>query len=287
MIKLSRIAAALYDRTLCSAASVQRQQPASKNPAPGRKLSVAIPHYERGHLIHRPLRNVLADPRIEEITIVDDGSSAENYALLRANIGKLDRSGKVRIHRRTENRGALFTKMECAEKTTGDWLILLDSDNTVFRSYLEAVFREPDWKPATIYCPVYAFPYYRFDPLVGLDLDFSTCAELCRTGTLRKVYIINDGNYLFHRATYLEKLEPLRPLARDVADVMVANYLWLSRGGRLKVLPGAVYYHRIDASSFWMRTKEESRRRVMYLFDRFENNQPWDDEVLRALQASA
>lgn len=56
---------------------------------------------------------------------------------------------------------------------------------------------------------------------------------------------------------------------------MVANYLWLSGEGRLEVLQHGAYHHRIDGSSFWMRTAEESRRRVLHLFALFEEGVRW------------
>jgi len=286
LVRSARIAAShAYDLTLCSPRGV-RLAPAPKNRSPDVRgpISVGIPNYNRGSLIHRPLRNLLGDPRVGEIVIVDDGSGADEWAALQRNVRLLDKDGKVRLHRRAENRGAMFTKMECVRRGSLEWMVILDSDNTLFRSYLDALYREPIWRPDTIYCASAAFPYFRFDALVGPEIDFDLAARLCREGTLRRVYIINDGNYFVHRDRYLGRLGQLDALTHDVADVMVANYLWLSLGGRLKVLPGATYFHRIDASSFWMRTREESRRRVLHLFNRLERGLRWDDGFLRELQ---
>jgi hypothetical protein len=55
-------------------------------------------------------------------------------------------------------------------------------------------------------------------------------------------------------------------IASDVADVMVVNYNWISSGGRLEILPCSSYFHRVDDSSFWNRTAEESKRRVMEVY---------------------
>jgi len=49
----------------------------------------------------------------------------------------------------------------------------------------------------------------------------------------------------------------------------------LSDGGRLRVLERGAYHHRIDASSFWMRTADESRERVLQIFSLFEQGVPW------------
>jgi len=273
----------LYDRFICSEQKVaaERPRPASDT----RRVTVAIPHYNRGALIHQTLHNVLKDGRVSEIIIVDDGSKPEHYEELRQCVSSLDRAGKVQIHRREENRGALWTKMECVEKSTNSWVVLLDADNTLFRSYLDGIFAMTAWEADTIYCPSRAFPHFDFRELAGRTIDFEAACDLSRTGLLRRVYIINDGNYFLNRASYLETLATLRDIRHDVADVMVVNYLWLSQGKKLHMMPGAVYCHRLSASSFWSRTASSSRDRVLALFARFDKGLRWDDEVAAALQS--
>ncbi len=79
----------------------------------------------------------------------------------------------------------------------------------------------------------------------------------------------------------LDCLGCLQSLHSDVADVMMANYLWLSAGGKLQVLDKGAYHHRVDPSSFYLRTATASRARVMELFDRFAAGQRWDEAYAR------
>lgn len=274
------LAAQAYDATLCSREGVARQAQGRSIPHQGRQISVAIPHHNRGERIHRPLRNILNDDRVSEILIVDDASASEDYEALVRNVRDLDKNNKVRILRHEQNLGAMGNKLACVQNASSEWLILLDSDNTIFRNYLDAVFSLPIWDPSIFYCPCWAFPYFRFQPLLGEQLDFQRVAELCRDTTLRKIFLLNDGNYLVNREAYLTNFAPLAELRHDVADVMVATYLWLSNGNRLEVIPDAHYVHRIDASSFWMRTQEESRRRVFEIFELFEKNERWNPSLL-------
>ena len=287
-MKLARtfhtLAAQLYDATLCSPEGVARQAHVKDRSHTGRKISVAIPHHNRGSCIHRPLRNLLNDGRISEILIVDDASSPAEYEALKRNVHALDPQKKIRIIRQEKNLGAMGNKLSCVENASTEWLILLDSDNTIFRNYLDAVFSLPTWNPEVFYCPCWAYPYFQFQPLVGEQLDFARVAELCRSTILRKIFLLNDGNYFINRTAYLANLSPLSELKNDVADVMVANYLWLSNGGRLEVVPNAHYVHRIDASSFWMRTQEESRRRVFEIFALFEQEKRWTPDLLEQLR---
>lgn len=266
------------DAVFCRAARVRRQgrRPAACAHATG-QISVAVAHYERGGSAHRPLCNLLGHPLVGEVVFFDDGSTEAGFALLQESVSGLDPGGRVRVLRRTENRGAQATKLDAVEACRNDWVLILDSDNTAFGSYLRALASLPRREPSTIYCSPFAFPYFSFAPLAGRLLGFDECAKLTRTGLLRRVFIINDGNYLVHRETYLRWIGPLRHLASDVADVMVANYLWLSNGGCLQVLPHGVYHHRVDSSSFWMRTADESRERVMRIFSLFEQGVRWHE----------
>ena len=116
-----------------------------------------------------------------------------------------------------------------------------------------------------------------------MRLDFQKAWELTASGDLRRYYIINDGNYLVHRESYIRSVKALGTIASDVADVMVVNYNWLSQGGYLQILPGTFYFHRVDASIFWCRTEEESLHRVSEIFARFEAGNRWDEEFQSAL----
>lgn len=277
----------LYDSTLCQPKEVAKQGHAAVKPFAGKKITVGIPHYNRGNRIHRPLRNLLNDPRVGEVVICDDASSAEEFSALQRNVRSLDPQGKVRIVRHEKNLGAMANKLSCAENASSEWLIILDSDNTIFRNYLDAIYALPSWDPQVIYSPSWAFPYFPFKRLIGERLDFDRVVELCRDNTLKRVYYLNDGNYFVNRKAYTEAIGCLAALKHDVADVMVANYLWLSLGNRLQVLPKAHYFHRIDASSFWVRTQEESRRRVFELFDLLESNTRWSPDLLERFRQSA
>ncbi len=274
-----------YDHFICTPDRLVKQA-VRKSRSGERHFSVAIPHWNRAALIHRPLWNIVNDERIEEIVIVDDGSHEEEFALLVNNVTRYDRRKIITIYRREENRGAQFTKMECVEKTRGPWMVLLDSDNTLLTNYLDAISELQEHDEKTIYCPDWAFPYFCFHPLSGKKIDFQKTCQLVQQGVLQRIYLLNDGNYFFHQKTYLAQLRGLEAIQNDVADVMLANYRWLSQGGYLKVMGKASYIHRIDDSSFWMRTPQQSKERVMALFERLKKNLPWDDDFKNNLMHS-
>lgn len=265
-----------HDKIFCTPGKVARQaNRGSKIPSDDRPISVAIAHYNRGRLAYRPLCYLLNNSFVDEVVFFDDGSSVEELSLLRNFVEGLGLPGKIRIEFRRENLGAQATKLDAVAACRNEWVLILDSDNTAFRSYLSRLGSLVNCDPNTIYCSPFAFPYFSFRPFAGRVLSFEECCALTRGGELRRVFIINDGNYLVHRETYLQRIGPLTGMGSDVADVMVANYKWLSDGGRLQVLNRGAYHHRIDASSFWMRTADESRERVLKIFRLFEQGIPW------------
>lgn len=267
----------LHDRLFCKSSQVMAQAGKARGLKPrSDAITVAIAHYNRGNLAHFPLCNLLVSDFVAEVLFFDDGSTPEHYANLQTFGSGLGCEERVRILRREKNCGAQTTKLDAVSAAKSEWVLILDSDNTVFPGFLEELSRLPQRNPQTFYCSPYAFPYFPFYPFSGQRLDFERCVALTHSGELRSVFIINDGNYLVHRESYMREINTLRELKSDVADVFVANYLWLSRGGELEVLERGAYHHRVDSSSFWMRTAEESRQRVIKLFKRMEDGSRWD-----------
>jgi glycosyltransferase involved in cell wall biosynthesis len=207
---------------------------------------------------------------VEEVVIVDDGSRVEEYQTLKDFVDSLGCGERIKVFRREENRGALLTKLECVEQCSTDWVLVLDSDNTAFRRYLDILGWIANPCSQAFYCASWAWPWFSFHEFEGRRMDFDTACEWTRSGALKRVYIFNDGNYLVNRKAYLEAVGSMGRIASDVADVMVVNYRWLSKGGSVEVLPGVSYFHRVDASSFWNRTAEESKKRVTEIYSFLE-----------------
>jgi glycosyltransferase involved in cell wall biosynthesis len=276
---------AAYDRWFCSTDAVATQSTSITNTVDGFTFSVGIAHHNRGSRIARPLRNLLNHPAVSEVVIVDDGSREIEYEALRQQVQRIDKVGRVKIHRRVENRGALLTKLECVEKCSSDWVLVLDSDNTAFKGYLDRLEALDRLDHDSIYCADWAYPYFSLQELSGLTLDFEKSSELLQSGVLKRNYLLNDGNYLVNRRKYSEVVSMIGKLPSDVVDVLVVNYLWLSKAGKLKVIPGAKYMHRVDPSSFWSRTAEESKKRLVEIYARMERAVPWDEDFWQKLKS--
>ncbi len=91
------------------------------------RLTVVIPSYNHAHYIDRALRSVLEQSRTpDEIIVIDDGSSDDSVARIRALLTKT-RIAHVFIAR--ENRGAAQTLNEAIERASGNWIAPLNSDD--------------------------------------------------------------------------------------------------------------------------------------------------------------
>jgi len=272
-----------FDRFLCTPARIRRKgaRPLSGG---GRRFSVAIAHYNRGAKIHQALYNLLDHPAVAEVVIVDDGSEPAQFADLECAVADLP--DRIRLHRREKNLGALVSKGEAVERSSSEWVLVLDSDNTVFRSCLDRFAALTAPSPDTFYCAEWAFPFFDFAPLTGIRLDRETCGATTRSGLLRRTYIINDGNYFVPRDGYTEAVKSLAGTGRDGADVMLVNYRWMTSGGAMEIMPGAAYLHRLDPASLYKSTEEKSRSRILDMFSRFEKNLPCDEDYIAALRSA-
>jgi glycosyltransferase involved in cell wall biosynthesis len=225
-----------------------------------KKISVAIPHYNRGKEIHITLKNILKDTRINEIVVLDDGSSPDEFNYLVKNLSRF--AGKIKLFRRDQNIGAFETKIQVVSLCSNEWLILLDSDNTIFPEYIDAIFSLPNWAKDRIYCPNFAYPHFNFRALSGEIIDFKKCStlDLYKYGPF-----MNDGNYFVNKMNYLNSILPYKNVKIFLADVIFANYIWLSEGNNLEVLHNASYFHRVHAGSTWLKTMHESSKNAEFI----------------------
>jgi len=88
-----------------------------------RSVSVVIPTYNRAHCVGEAIDSVLSqDPPADEIIVVDDGSTDDTVAILKA-------YGKRITLIRQENAGAAAARNTGLQHASCDWITFLDSDD--------------------------------------------------------------------------------------------------------------------------------------------------------------
>jgi glycosyltransferase involved in cell wall biosynthesis len=237
-------------------------------PSERRRISVAITHYERPKLLPVVLKNIFYDERVSEIVVLDDGSSPGSLSKCIENLKSF--KTKVKLFRRRENLGAFATKVQACSLCSNSWCILLDSDNTIFTSYVDAIFKLQSWEEDIIYCPGYAFPHFDFRCYGNAIFDFEDICILQKQNRLNGPFI-NDGNYFLNINEFTKALKSYKKFRVGAADVAFANYIWLSSGNRLRILRDASYYHRVHAKSNWILNADTGYYFLKLIMTGFEN----------------
>ena len=101
-------------------------------------ISLAIPTWNRSDLTIESFEQVVENPLIGEIVIVDDFSDSDIFVNL-WNLIDTFHSDKIKLHRNNSNIGPLANKYETVKKCENKWCILLDSDNIIANDYIEIV----------------------------------------------------------------------------------------------------------------------------------------------------
>jgi glycosyltransferase involved in cell wall biosynthesis len=108
-------------------------------------FSIIIPSFNRAHIINRAIQGVLEQTFQDfEILIVDDGSTDNTKAILH------QYSNDLRINYLYQtNAGVCSARNTGAKATKGDYLIFLDTDDTVEKSWLQDFYdlaiQNKDW----------------------------------------------------------------------------------------------------------------------------------------------
>lgn len=208
------------------------------------KLSIAVTNYNRTEMLFHAIEQVLDDPRVDEIVISDDHSRTEVQLAVKEHYKNVE---KVKIYGHTSNSGMHINKKNAVNYCRNEWVILLDSDNIISPSYIDAIPEYLD--PAVIYMPDFAAPNFDYTKFAGRWTVKKLQRELDYKSNGMIECLMNTCNYLINRSEYLKtwKHNP------DVlgADTIWFLYRWLLRGNEFHVVPKMQYYHRVhDGSGF-------------------------------------
>lgn len=212
------------------------------------KLSLAITSYNRYEMTVESFAQVIHDPRIDDIVILDDASTDGSYEKLRDHFAGNE---KVRVIRQAQNRGMSRNKSDAVALSKNEWVALLDSDNKIDSAYIDAFFNAARpygiFESGIIYAPEFARPAFDYRKFSGKVIHrFNT----------RKVIddsmgncLLNTCNYIISRSTYTKVFEANAEIKGT--DTLWFNYLWLKAGYSLYIVPGMQYDHLVHDGSTW------------------------------------
>lgn len=237
-------------------------------------ITLAIPFYNSSRYFLDTIKYSIENNFIGEIVVNDDFSSEEEYSNLLQIINQLN-TDKIKVFRNDKNVGAFRNKYLTVQKSTSEWVYLLDSDNYPFEDTYSVLSSITDldsnvcYSPANLYCKndtsseyenISDYSTFKYE-LIGIEE--SKDAIIKRTKWFD--WFINSGNYFFNRETYLSNLqEPFNNFSQYklYADTAASFYFWLKGGSQFKVVPNLRHNHRLRPDSYWHQCGSESQATV-------------------------
>ncbi len=207
------------------------------------KLSLCITTWNRVELTLKCFEDVVDDPLVDEIVIVDDCSNDDSYTQLAEAVKNMP---KVKLYRNETNLDCYLNKREAISKATNPWCVLFDSDNTITKQYIDKIY-EQTWSEHIALMPDWAEPTFCYTEFSGLYIDrfnvnnymgspfFETC--------------LNCMNYFVNRDFYLKVFdESIDPVT---SDSLFQNYNWLRHGGSIHIVKDLRYSHLVHNGSHY------------------------------------
>jgi glycosyltransferase involved in cell wall biosynthesis len=231
-------------------------------------LTLAITVYNRYEMLLESFANVIDDPRIDEILIMDDASEPEYWNKIKELPAF---NTKIKVVRQLSNRGMSVNKKDAVYHSKNEWVILFDSDNVIGKDYLDALEKEfNDVPPGTILCPSFAKPSFDYRAYQGRYIGPHNIKHLLSTGETMINCFLNTCNYCVNKEWYLSVWEENKEMI--ASDTIWFNYLWIKSGKAMHVVPNMHYFHRVHQgsgfmqdASYNMQKAEEVKKLIMAL----------------------
>lgn len=208
-------------------------------------LSLCITTYNRFDLTIESFAQVIDDPRINDIVVLDDCSTDGSYDKLVEHYKGIP---KVRVIRQAQNRGMSMNKRDAIGYAKNEWVIIFDSDNKLGKDYLDALDAVGEFAQNTLYLPVAANPQFDYWKFSGLTITAKNIGKYMRDEMFRCA--LNTCNCLVNRDYYTNTF--IEDSKVGCADTINHIYNHLKRGGELYFVPGMEYFHLVGPQSGFM-----------------------------------
>lgn len=220
------------------------------------KLSLAITTYNRYEMTVESFAQVIDDPRLTEILLLDDASTDDSYLKL---VEHFRANDKVKVMRQATNQGMAENKKCAIALASGDRVLILDSDNKIDKSYIDAIYIEGNLHDDTVInCAEFAYPNFDFRKYSGQFIDYKNAKRFMSHDMFR--CFLNCCNYVVPQKTYLDVYQKDDTVKE--ADTIAFNYRWLKAGYSFYIVPGCGYFHRTHAESGFMKNIDYNMKKA-------------------------
>lgn len=111
------------------------------------KVSIVIPVYNLGNLLHRCLGSVLTQTHSDiQLLLIDDGSSDNSLSLCQQ---YAEKDSRIEVFHH-QNHGVSYTRNVGISQATGDYIIFIDGDDTISSTYIADLVRDAESSGADI-----------------------------------------------------------------------------------------------------------------------------------------
>lgn len=214
-----------------------------------RKISIAIPTWDRVDLLINSFRQVLDDERVSDIHISEDASDLKVYNQIKSIVEVLNKThgNKITLTRNLSNVGCYVNKRNAIFGIKNDWGLILDSDNSIDKSFIDKLYEEKYWLYYRIYAPDYAKPNFNYKEFGGCVITKENVHEYID----RPMFLtaLNTFNFFIQKEMYLRTFDAtVEPVT---ADSIYFNYCWLAKGGSINFIKDLEYDHLVHAQSHY------------------------------------
>lgn len=211
------------------------------------KISACFTTYCRFEMTVEAVAQLLHDPRVNDIVILDDASPDDSFERLTEFYRWYP---KVKVIRQASNRGMSLNKRDAIGFAINPWCLIGDSDNKFTTAYLDALEFTPELfkHEDEFYMPSWAQPQFDYRAYEGLSINKDNIKEYLDKPMFEQC--MNTCNMVVNRDKYLQVYEH-NPEVKEV-DTLWMNYLWLKSGGAFYVVPNMYYFHRVHDGSGWL-----------------------------------
>lgn len=202
-------------------------------------ISLAIPTWNRPKMTLEAFIDVYDMEVVDEIIIVDDASDVDNYTSLKH---ITDNFTKVKLYRNQSNMDCYFNKKISVELASNKWVCLWDSDNSFGEDYIDQIYKIGNWDNYVALLPSFAMPHFDYRKYEGYEITKQNAHQWASDPTFTTM--LNTCNCLVNKEAYLNAWDGnVNP---HTADSIYMNYRLLNNGGKIYVVPGLTYNHRVD-----------------------------------------
>lgn len=225
-------------------------------------ISLAITNYNRSGFVVESFIEVLHNPHITEIVIVDDCSDVKILDNLKQIISCLN-TDKIKVYRNEERLGVFANKCRSVELSTNEGVIMFDSDNVISNDYVNtmaSLSKEADvyYCPETLYDISGEKVQWEYSEFNDIYITRDTVTKFIYNENYQT--FLNSGNGFVNRKFFLEVIRLIDEPVDDICsgDSAYLNYLWLLKGGRTSIVKGVSYRHRMHGDSWYIKHVPEA-----------------------------